>query len=112
VRAALKIVRQGAGRRLELVERYADEPLVVACEASAARQAALHLLAGARAAAATSRALEVEVARETPQTAVLRVRPAGAEGLGTVIAGRIAADHGGSLERDAEALLLRLPLVE
>jgi signal transduction histidine kinase len=111
VRAALKLVRQGIGGRLELVERYPHEPLVVACGAGALRQAALHLLAAARGAAATSRPLEVEVARETPQTAVLRVRPAGAEGLGIAIARRIAADHGGSLERGPESLLLRLPLV-
>ena len=111
VRVALKLVRQGTGGRLELVERYPHEPLVVACAAGPLCQAALHLLAAARAAAEPNGLIEIEVARETPQTAVLRVSPAGAEDLGVAIARRIAVDHGGSLEHGSEALLLRLPIV-
>jgi len=110
VRAAWNLVRQGTGGQLELVARCPHEPLVVACEAGALRQAALHLLAAARAGAGTSRLIEVDVARETPETALLRVRPAGADGLGIAIARRIAADHDGSLQRGPEALLLRFPL--
>jgi signal transduction histidine kinase len=110
VRVALKLVRQGIGGRLELVERYPHEPLEVACPGGPLCQAVLHLLAAAREAAAPNGVIEVEVARETPRIAVLRVRPAGTEGLGLAIARRIAIDHGGSLEHGAEGLLLRLPL--
>ena len=110
VRVALQLVRQGIGGRLELVERYPAEPLVVACAGGPLCQAALHVLAAARDAAEPNGAIEVEIARDTAQTAVLRVSPAGAEGLGIAIARRIAIDHGGSLERGPEAVLLRLPL--
>ncbi len=110
VRLALQLVRKGGGGRLELAARYPDEPLVVACAGGPLCQAALHVLASARAAAAPNGLVDVEVARETAQTAVLRVRPAGTEGLGLAIARRIAIDHGGSLEHGSDALLLRLPL--
>jgi signal transduction histidine kinase len=111
VRVALQLVRQGVGGRLEIVEGYADEPLVVACATGPLCQAALHVLAAARAASAPNGRVEVEVERESPQTAVLRVRPAGGEDLGLAVARRIAVDHGGSLEHGTDALLLRLPLV-
>lgn len=111
VRVALQLVRQGIGGRLEIVEQYPDDPLIVACATGPLCQAALHLLASARAAAAPNGTVEVEVERESPQTAVLRVRPAGVEDLGLAVARRIAVDHGGSLEHGTDTFLLRLPLV-
>ena len=108
---ALQLVRQGVGGRLEIVERYPDEPLVVACATGPLGQAALHVLAAARAAAAPNGTVEIEVERESPQTTVLRVRPAASEDLGLAVARRIAIDHGGSLEQWPDTLVLRLPLV-
>jgi hypothetical protein len=42
---------------------------------------------------------------------VLRVSPAAPDGVGVLVAGRIAADNGGSLDQEGDALALRLPLL-
>lgn len=104
-RAATALVRHGYAK-LKVSATYPPEPVVVRCPPGALAQAALHLLAAARASAGDTGSIEVEVAAD----GVLRIRPAAAGGLGVVAAGRIAADHGGSLEHDEEGLALRLPL--
>jgi len=101
-RRALDLVRHGAGRTLEIDERYAEEPQLVACPEALVVQAALHLLLAARTAGGPA---VVEVAG-----GALRVSPAGPASLGLVAAARIAADHGGSLARAEATLTLRLPL--
>jgi signal transduction histidine kinase len=103
-RRALAFVRKGAGKTLEVDERYPEEPQLVACPEPLAVQAALHVLLAARAAGP---AIAIAVA-----DGALRVAPAGPESLGLVAAARIAADHAGSLERSGDALTLRLPLRE
>ena len=59
---------------------YPAEPIVVRCPAGALAQAALHLVAAARASAGDAGAIEVEVAANDTQ-GVLRVRPAAAGGV-------------------------------
>jgi hypothetical protein len=41
--------------------------------------------------------------------ASLRIAPAPRESVGTLVAGRIVTDHGGRLEREGDALMLRWP---
>jgi len=108
-RAVTALVRHGRAKELQVTATYSAEPVVVGCPAGALAQAALHLVATARASAGDAGAIEVEVAANDMQ-GVLRVRPAAPGGVGVVAAGRIAADHGGSLEQDGDALVLRLPL--
>jgi signal transduction histidine kinase len=105
-RAATALVRHGHAKALQVTTTYPAEPVVVSCPAGALAQAALHLVAAARASAGDAGSIEVEVAAD----GILRVRPAATGGVGVVAAGRIAADHGGSLEQDGDALALRLPL--
>ena len=105
-RAATALVRHGHAKALQVRATYPAEPVVVRCPAALLAQAAVHLVAAARASAADAGPIEVEVTAD----GVLRVRPAAAGGLGVVAAGRIAADHGGSLERAGDTLALRLPL--
>lgn len=104
-RAATALVRHGNAKALQVTATYPAGPVVVRCPAGALAQAALHLVAAARASAGDAGAIEVEVAAD----GVLRVRPAAAGGVGIIAAGRIAADHGGSLEQEGDALALRLP---
>ena len=98
-RHAVRLVRHGRGKHVELDERYPDEPVLVACPAPLVVQAALHLLVGAHAA----ERVEVEVTAD----GVLRVEPVHLETLDAIAASRIAADHGGTLEDGS----LSLPLV-
>jgi signal transduction histidine kinase len=105
-RAAIALVRHGHAKQLQVTAAYPAEPVVVRCPAGALAQAALHLVAAARASAGNAGSVEVEVTAD----GVLRVRPADAGGIGIVAAGRIAADHGGSLEQDGDSLTLQLPL--
>jgi signal transduction histidine kinase len=100
VREALALVRHGAGRALEVAERYPPEPVLVACPPSLAAQAALHLLLDARRAGGP---VTVEVVG-----AALRVAPAAEESLGLAAAGAIAASYGGALEHEAGTVTLRL----
>lgn len=108
-RAATALVRHGHGKELQVTATYPAEPVVVHCPAGPLAQAALHLVAAGRASAGDAGAIEVEVAVNDRQ-GVLRVRPAATGGVGVLAAGRIAADHGGSVEQDGHALALRLPV--
>jgi hypothetical protein len=94
-RDAVALVRLGAGRSLELDERYPDEPTLVPCRPAALVQAMLHLLLAARGADAIS--VEVSPGRAA-------VSPVPLESLHTVVAQRIAVDSGASVERDGERL--------
>ena len=100
VRSALQLLRQGKGRALSVEERYPPEPVNVPCPPGALVQAVLQLLLAARGA----RALVVEVSGPT-----LRISPAPAESVGTLVAERIVTDNGGRLERDASSIILRWP---
>jgi len=97
-RQAAALVRHGAGRSLALEERYPAEPVVVPCPPDLLVQAVLHLLAALRDAERVT--LEVS-------DGALRLSPAPPESFGVAVAGRIAADSGGRLERDGGWLSLR-----
>jgi len=97
-REALVLLRHGTGRPLEVDERYPDEPAIVPCPPDALVQAVLHLLL----AVGEAGRLEVEVG-----PASVRISPSPPESLGVLVAGRIVADHGGSVERTASSLTLR-----
>jgi hypothetical protein len=100
------LVRHGVGTELQVVETYPPEPVAVACAPGPLVQAALHLVAAARATAGHAGSIEVEVTTG----GVLRVRPATAGGLAVVAARRIALDQGGTLDADGDGLVLQLPL--
>jgi signal transduction histidine kinase len=100
VRSALQLLRHGTGRALEVDERYPPEPVIVPCPPGALVQAVLQLLLAARGA----RRLVVEVSGPT-----LRISPAPAESVGTLVAERIVTDHGGRLDRDESSIVLRWP---
>jgi signal transduction histidine kinase len=109
VRAALRLLRHGAGKYVELVEQYPDAQLLVACSPDALRNAVLQVVTSAREAAGERGRVDVVVALDPPAAALLRVSPAGRDGLGLAVAARIATEHGGSFERGAEGMVLRLP---
>jgi signal transduction histidine kinase len=98
--SALGLVRHGAGKALEVEERY-GEAEAVACPEPLLVEAVLHLLLAARAGGGP---LELDVEGRT-----LRVAPAGPESLGELAARRIAAGQGGSLTRNGGAFVLTLP---
>jgi signal transduction histidine kinase len=100
VRSALRLLRHGDGRAVVVEERYPVEAVRVPCPAGLLVQAVLQLLLAAR--GLTGLAVEVTVA-------ALRLSPAPAESVGTLVAERIVADHGGRVERTADALTLRWP---
>jgi len=97
-RAALAAARFGAARSLTVEERYPAEPALVDCPEPLLVEAALHVLLGAR---AVGGPLTVVVEGRS-----LSVAPAGHESVGLLAAGRIAAAHGGRLERSGEAVAL------
>jgi signal transduction histidine kinase len=105
-RAATALVRHGRAKELKVTASYPAEPVVVRCPAGALAQAALHLAAAARTSAGDAGSIEIEVTED----GALRVGPAEPGALGVIAAGRIAADHGGSLTHEDGALTLRLPL--
>ena len=105
-RAATALVRHGRAKELKVTASYPAEPVVVHCPAGPLAQAALHLVAAARASVGDAGSIEIEVTED----GALRVGPAAPGGLGVIAAGRIAADHGGSLAHEVGALTLRLPL--
>ena len=98
---ALGLVRHGTGKLLEIEERFPAEPQLAACPEPLVTQAVLQLLLAARAGAAK---LTVAVSAGT-----ITITPGGLESLGTLVAARIAADHGGTLEHSEDAFTLRLP---
>lgn len=90
-----------AERAVELARRgrFAGvAPAPVACPQELVTQAVLHTVLAA------PREPELELA-----DGGLWITPAGTPSLDEVLARRIAADHGGSLERSGDALVLRLP---
>jgi signal transduction histidine kinase len=100
VRSALELLRHGTRRALEVEERYPPEPVIVPCPPGPLVQAVLQLLLAPRGV----RTLVVEVSGRT-----LRITPAPAESVGTLVAERIVTDHGGRLDRDASSTTLRWP---
>jgi signal transduction histidine kinase len=100
VRSALQLLRHGTGRALAVEERYPPEPVIVPCPPGALVQAVLQLLLAAR----NARGLVVEVSGPT-----LRISPAPAESVGTLVAERIVTDNGGRLDRDETSVTLRWP---
>jgi signal transduction histidine kinase len=101
VRSALQLLRHGTGRALAVEERYPPEPVIVPCPPGVLVQAVLQLLLAARAARGD---LVVEVSGPT-----LRISPAPAESVGTLVAERIVTDNGGRLDRDETSVTLRWP---
>jgi signal transduction histidine kinase len=99
-RGALELLRHGVGRALEVEERYPSEPVIVPCPPGPLVQAVLQLLLAARG----THGLVVEVSGPT-----LRISPAPAESIGTLVAERIVTDNGGRLDRDASSFTLRWP---
>ncbi len=100
VRSALQLLRHGVGRTVVVEERYPAEPVRVPCPAGPLVQAVLQLLLAARALPG----LTVEVSGPS-----LRISPAPADSIGVLVAGRIVTDHGGRLERTADAVTLLWP---
>jgi signal transduction histidine kinase len=100
-RSALRLLRHGTGRALTVEERYPSEPAFVPCPPGALVQAVLQLLLAAR---STRGELVVEVSGTT-----LRIAPAPAESVGTLVAERIVTDNGGRLDRDESSVTLRWP---
>ena len=98
---ALGLVRHGIGKALEVGERYAEPVQPVACPESLLVELVLQLLLEARAAGGP-----IEIAVEG---ATLRISPAGPASLRQLVAARLAADHGGTLTREAGDFVLRLP---
>jgi signal transduction histidine kinase len=98
-RSAVVLVRHGVGRSLAIAERYDGGSRLVSCPESLLVLAVLQVLLGARAAGGR---LTLEVDRAT-----IRIVPAGPETLGTLVAARIASDHGGALSRDPAGTTLR-----
>jgi signal transduction histidine kinase len=99
-RSALRLLRHGTGRSIVVEERYPHEPVIVPCPPGVLVQAVLQLLLPARG----TRGLVVEVSGPT-----LRISPAPAESVGTLVAERIVTDHGGRLDRDGDSITLRWP---
>jgi two-component system NtrC family sensor kinase len=130
--------RTTAGKSVQIVERYPDEPLLVHASSSQLKQIFLNLLANARQAMPDGGVATVEVAREG-RWAVARVvdsghgidpgvlprvfepffttrRASGGLGLGLTVSLGIAQAHGGDLaagsDGDGATLTLRLPAYE
>ena len=99
-RSALRLLRHGARRSVVVEERYPAEQVRVPCPAGLLVQAVLQLLLAARGLPG----LAVDVSGPS-----LRIAPAPGESVGTVVAERIVTDHGGRLERTADAVTLLWP---
>jgi signal transduction histidine kinase len=99
-RHAVSLYRHGVRRSLEIEERYDCDALRVACGPGPLLQAVVHIFLSAE----PGQSLDVEV-----RNGKLRVAPAGAESLDRVLAARIAADAGGSLQVEDGVLVLAIP---
>ena len=97
-REAVGLYRHGERKHRELAEVYTETASRVACPPSLAVQAVVHLLLAA------DPAERVELA-----DGAVRVAPARQDSLHELVGRRIAVDHGGSLDRESDALVLRLP---
>lgn len=97
-RDALDLYVHGRRKLLGIEVDLPETPACAACPPSLAQQAAVHLLLAAD---------PVESVTVTGTT--LRVTPSRERSLDELAAGRIAADQGGTLERQTTALVLRLP---
>jgi signal transduction histidine kinase len=97
-RAAAGMLRYGTGRLEPPIERYPAEPVLVPVPSDALVQAITHVLLAARRHGRVS--IEVD-GRE------LRVSPAPDDSLGVLVATRIIADYGGTVERDADTIRFR-----
>jgi hypothetical protein len=98
-REALELYRHGVRRELAVDARYSGDARV-ALDQGTLVQAVVHVLL----AADPPGALSVAVA-----PGELRVAPVGADSLDRLVAARIAADAGGSLALEGQALVLRIP---
>jgi hypothetical protein len=99
-REALELYRHGVRRELAVDARYSPGDGRVALDQGTLVQAVVHVLLAADPRGAVS----VAVA-----PGELRVAPVGADSLDRLVAARIAADAGGSLAVEGEALVLRIP---
>lgn len=98
VREALELYRHGERKQWTIDVALPGEPVRVAARPSLTLQAAVHLLLAA------DPVEQIQV--DGPE---LRIAPAREPSLDELVAGRIAADAGGTLERTDHALVLRLP---
>ena len=102
VREALDLYLHGDRKELAVTGTLPEGPAPVACRPADLLQACVHVLLSADPRGGLG--VEVEDGR-------LRVRPAGGtETIDTIAARRIAANAGGSLTRDGDALVLALPV--
>lgn len=99
-REALELYRHGVRRDLVVDARYSEAGTRVALDHGTLLQAVVHVLL----ATAAGDGLAVSTAQGE-----LRVSPAGADSLDRLVAARIAADAGGSLDVEGDALVLRIP---
>jgi signal transduction histidine kinase len=97
-RAAIRLVRHGIGRTLELDERLPEQPVLVPCPPGLLVQAILQLLVAAR----SDGGLAIEIVERS-----LVLSPPPAESLSTRIAERIVTDHEGTVTRTGESLTVR-----
>ncbi len=136
----LDLVRRTSLRKeIELVERYADEPLYVAASAGQLKQIVLNLMTNAQQAMRDSGAVTIELERDglhalvrvrdtgpgIPEDEIERIfdpffttkRELGGTGLGLALSQSIAVSHGGTLVAASPPgggaeFTLRLPLFE
>lgn len=101
-REALELYRHGVRRDLVVEARYSGDGARVALDHATLLQAVVHTLLAADA----RNGLGVETG-----AGAVRVAPVGPDSLDRLVAARIAADAGGSLDVAAHALVLRLPVV-
>jgi hypothetical protein len=98
-REALELYRHGVRKELDVDARYSGDARV-GLDQGMLLQVVVHVLL----AASPREGLAVAV-----EAGELRVSPAGGDSIDRVVAARIAADAGGSLETVGEALVLRIP---